>query len=479
MSTVQPTGHGLVGSVLEGSYRIDGLLGEGGMGAVYSATHLRLDKRVAVKVMARELAAAPDALMRFRREALVTGNLGHPNIVQVFDFSTTPTGEPFLVMEFLDGEDLERRLRRQGRLSPATTLHIVKQVAAALMATHAKGIVHRDLKPANIYLLEAAGAADFVKVLDFGISKVHSASVKLTKTSAIMGTPAYMSPEQAEGKLEDLDERTDQWALACITWECLAGEAPFVGDNIPSILLKVVSRPPPPLLPQVAGLHPQVEGLLLRALAKNKHDRFATVHEFAAALEAALVDAAAKPVPSVPRTVQISQTMADEGQVERPDLPAAFTRTAGEIDDEADLKDVRSKTWIWAATVGAAAILLVAALLLFRSEPAPKPVSATPPPAAVPTPMAQQPAPTLAQPAPAAPVPAAPAARAPGLAPAQPSPTEAAADHKTTAPERPGKERGPEARSGMRSPVPAAGEPKAARPPAPRRRVERRMIEDL
>jgi len=128
----------LVGTVLDGSYRIEGLLGEGGMGAVYAARHLRLEKRMAVKVMARELTANAEALARFRREALVTSGLGHPHIVQVFDFSTTPTGEPFLVMEFLDGEDLDHRLRRVGRLPAADVVRMVKQVASALMATHNK-----------------------------------------------------------------------------------------------------------------------------------------------------------------------------------------------------------------------------------------------------------------------------------------------------------------------------------------------------
>ena len=285
--------HALVGTVLDGSYRIEGLLGEGGMGAVYAATHLRLEKRVAVKVMARELTANPEALARFRREALVTSGLGHPHIVQVFDFSTTPTGEPFLVMEFLDGEDLDHRLRRVGRLPAADVVRMVKQVASALMATHNKGIVHRDLKPANIYLLEVAGETDFVKVLDFGISKVRSASTKLTRTSSIMGTPNYMSPEQAKGNTEAIDERTDQWALACIAWECLSGQGPFVGENVPSILFQIVHEPPPSLLPQVADLYPQVEAVLLRGLAKNKNDRFAKVDDFATELEAAVTDSAA------------------------------------------------------------------------------------------------------------------------------------------------------------------------------------------
>ena len=223
MSPAGKAAEDLLGTVLEGAYRIERLVGEGGMGAVYEAAHLRLGTRVAVKVMARELAANPEALARFHREALVTSGLGHPHIVKVLDFSTTPSGEPFLAMEFLEGEDLEHRLRRVRRLPIAEVVHIIKQVASALAATHAKAIVHRDLKPGNIFLLTAAGENDFVKVLDFGISKVRSASTKLTRTSSVMGTPAYMSPEQARGHIEDIDERTDQWALACIVWECLSG----------------------------------------------------------------------------------------------------------------------------------------------------------------------------------------------------------------------------------------------------------------
>ena len=349
--------HAMVGTVLDSSYRIEGLLGEGGMGAVYAATHLRLDKRVAVKVMARELTANPEALARFRREALVTSGLGHPHIVQVFDFSTTPTGEPFLVMEFLDGEDLDHRLRRVGCLPAADVVRMVKQVASALMATHNKGIVHRDLKPANIYLLEVAGETAFVKVLDFGISKVRSASTKLTRTSSVMGTPNYMSPEQAKGNIEDIDERTDQWALACIVWECLSGQGPFLGENVPSILFQIVHEPPSSLLPKVAGLHPQVEEVLLRGLAKNKNDRFAKVDDFAAALEAALTGNAGRVVPSVSRMLR-------------------------EPDDHLDLPPTRSKAWIWGAVLGAVAILIVGGILLFRSGASPKPVVAAPPAAA-------------------------------------------------------------------------------------------------
>ena len=150
------------GALLEGAYRIFRVVGEGGMGTVYEGLQLRLNKRVAIKVMSRELAANPEALARFRREAEVTSSIGHPHIVHVTDFGSTPTGEPFMVMEFLDGEDLESRLRRVGRLAPAAVLHVVKQVASALTATHQQGIVHRDLKPANIYQIGRASCRERV-----------------------------------------------------------------------------------------------------------------------------------------------------------------------------------------------------------------------------------------------------------------------------------------------------------------------------
>jgi serine/threonine protein kinase len=379
------TAGNLVGVVLDGSYRIESLLGEGGMGAVYRATQLRLDKPVAVKVMARELAANQEALERFRREARVTSGLGHPNIVQVFDFSATPTGEPFFVLEFLEGEDLDHRLRRVGRLPISDVVHVVKQVASALAATHAKGIVHRDLKPGNIYLLDIAGTKDFVKVLDFGISKVRSASTKLTRTSSIMGTPNYMSPEQARGQIDDIDERTDQWALGCIAWECLAGRGPFVGENVPSILFQIVHEPPPPLLPSVAGLHPQVEEVLLRALAKNKTERFPTVGDFASALEAASTSAASVMQPTIPKLAPPSAP--DTGTQDRANPSTTFTQTAGEMDDALDNLPSSSKRWAWVLAVVAVAGLL--AFLLLRPGPPAKPVvpslpSAAPPSAPVP-----------------------------------------------------------------------------------------------
>ncbi len=467
MGEEQQTLSALVGVVLDGSYRIERLLGEGGMGAVYHATQLRLDKPVAVKVMARELSAAPEALARFHREALVTSNLGHPNIVQVFDFSTTSTGEPFLVMEFLDGEDLEHRLRREGRLSPPAMLHIIRQVAAALMATHGKGIVHRDLKPANIYLLAATGAGDFVKVLDFGISKVRSATTKLTRTTSIMGTPGYMSPEQASGKVEDIDETTDQWALACITWECLAGEVPFSGESPLATLFQVVHEPPPPLLPKVPGLHPKVEDVLLRALSKKKSERFASVSDFVAALEEAVTGATSKGLASVPLTMRLSEAGTAAGPVGKPAQSTTFTQTTGELNDEVDLAIVRSRAWIW-AVVGAATIILIGTFLLLRPRPAPKPVAASTPPAAsapVSTPVRKQ----LQM----------PVAPTPGLVPSQPPATTDTTAHASPEPSQSTQEmHGTEAKAGSTA-VPAKSPRKHAHPVARRPHAKERMIEDL
>ena len=399
MSSEKPSAETLVGTVLEGAYRIDTLIGEGGMGAVYQATHLRLGKRVAVKVMARELSANSEALARFHREAVVTSGLGHPNIVQVFDFSTTPTGEPFLVMEFLEGEDLDHRIRRTGHVSPAIVLHIIEQVSAALAATHAKGIVHRDLKPANIFLLEAAGAAGFVKVLDFGISKVRASTTKLTQATAVMGTPNYMSPEQAMGQVTEIDERTDQWALACIAWECLSGEGPFVGESIPSILFQVVHEAPAPLQPRVPSLPPQVEPVLRRALSKKKDDRFASVADFARAMRDAISGqsqaiATAGSAPHAAPPASIPNLL----------VPTTFTRTSGELEGLHESPGPTRSRWIWAGAASAGIVLLVGVFLLLPSSAGSKAVSPSQPR----SPAHPAPPPPETPPAPPAPKPPAP-----------------------------------------------------------------------
>ena len=293
----------LVGTVLEGAYRITRLIGEGGMGAVYEAVQLRLNKRVAIKLMARDLASNREALARFRREAEITSHLGHPHLVTVVDFGQAESGEPYLVMEYLEGEDLDHRLRRVGRMSIEAVVHVVRQVASALNAAHDQGVVHRDLKPGNVFLVQIPGEPDFVKILDFGISKMKAARTQLTSASAVMGTPNYMSPEQATGMLEEIDHRTDQWALACIAWEMLLGRGPFVADEVAALLYQIINLDPHPLAPRVPGLPPAVETALRRALRKKPAERFSSMREFSRELEAA---AFGRPADVTPAPVLVS-----------------------------------------------------------------------------------------------------------------------------------------------------------------------------
>ncbi len=273
-----------LGAVLSNTYRIERLLGRGGMGLVFEASHLRVPKRVAVKV----LLTAPDAeqLARFRQEAEVASRLGHPNIVDVIDFDTLPSGIPFLVMELLDGESLAARMQL-GMIPQPEALAILRQIASALYAAHGAGVIHRDLKPENVFLCrrEHDGAiVDDVKILDFGISKVFGSAVVRTREDLVLGTPKYMAPEQATAKHDEIDARTDQFSLAVIAYEMLAGSAPFEGDNATAVMFKIVYEPVAPLGPLAPDSSPAVVAAITRALAKAPADRFEDLSAFIEAL---------------------------------------------------------------------------------------------------------------------------------------------------------------------------------------------------
>lgn len=254
------------------------------MGMVFEAEHVRLKRRLAVKVLAQHLAKDAHALARFNREAEIISQLQHPHVVQVTDFDTTEAGEPYLVMELLAGESLASRLERERCLPIVDAVRIAYQVSSGLAAAHSANIVHRDLKPANIFLTQVAGQGVLVKLLDFGISKRTGAGKGLTGEYDILGTPDYMAPEQALGKTAHVDHRGDQYALAVITYEMLAGRTPFAGDDVMEVLRQVISAEPPPL----QHLAPHVPGeaceVLRRALSKDPDQRFASITEFAAAL---------------------------------------------------------------------------------------------------------------------------------------------------------------------------------------------------
>jgi eukaryotic-like serine/threonine-protein kinase len=287
-----------VGTVLGDTYKLTRMVGYGGMGAVFEAKQLSSGKRVAVKVMSRELAAYEEALARFRREVKVTTELAHPNIIDVVDFGSAPSGEPYLVMEFLEGEDLERCLTRVERLRLSTAVQIVNQLASALAVAHGAGVVHRDLKPANVFLVRVPGGQVFIKVLDFGISKVLKASTtQLTMARAVVGTPEFMAPEQAAGRVDQIDHRTDQWSLACVAWQMVSGYLPFNNQDVNGLLEQVMSGEPTPLGPYADRIPPELGKVLRRALSKKREGRFPTITAFARAFEAAVTGKTPRPLP--------------------------------------------------------------------------------------------------------------------------------------------------------------------------------------
>jgi serine/threonine-protein kinase len=272
------------------------------MGAVYEASHTATGKRVAVKVMHRAVAAYPEALARFRREAKVTSELTHPHVVSIYGFGAAPTGQPYLVMEFLEGEDLQTRLQRLGALPLQTVVQIVNQLASALKEAHVAGVVHRDLKPDNVFLVDVPGGGVFAKVVDFGLAKVlNPSATKLTVARAVFGTPEFMSPEQAEGRQDAIDHRSDQWSLACLAWFASTACLPFSGPDVNAILDQVIAGVPTPVGPGAPQLPAEVDKVLRRALSRRRSDRFPTIRSFARAFEDAASPARPGTAPAQPR----------------------------------------------------------------------------------------------------------------------------------------------------------------------------------
>ena len=270
------------GTLLGGTYRIVRRIGSGGMGEVYEATHERLAHRYAVKFLHPGVRDHPEALPRFMREAQVTSLLRHPAIVSVVDFNTLPDGSAYLVMEYLEGESLGKVLARTGPLPLQRVVDITDQISAALTAAHLRGVVHRDMHPQNVFVMPGTGGqSERIKVLDFGISKIASISQKITGMAAVMGTPQYMSPEQAEGKGDELDAASDQFSLAAIIYEMLTGRKAFAGETLASVAYQIVHARPVPIHDYRPELPVELENVVSRGLAKNKRDRFPSVSELA------------------------------------------------------------------------------------------------------------------------------------------------------------------------------------------------------
>lgn len=284
----------MIGRVFDGKYRLDEPLGGGGMGTVYRATHLLIDRSVAVKVLSQRFVGDETAQQRFRREARASGRMKHPNAVTVNDFGATEDGWLYIVMELLEGLTLRDLLAREAPLDPARAVSFMLQTCAAVGAAHDAGLIHRDLKPANIFIEQRPNLPAVVKVLDFGLAKFvveeHDDDFKtLTQVGAIIGTPRYMSPEQCSGAAP-LTAASDVYSLGIILYEMLTGAVPFSADTFLGVALKQVSEPPRPPREIVATIPQELERVVLHALAKDPSIRPADANEFRSELHGLAAD---------------------------------------------------------------------------------------------------------------------------------------------------------------------------------------------
>jgi serine/threonine-protein kinase len=279
---------GYLGATVGKKYRIERLIGEGGMGRVYLATQLALEKPVVLKVLRRWLLSDERTVERFRREARTASRLSHPNSITVLDFGQTEAGDHYLAMEFISGKDLQQVLSTEWPLSEERVIRIASQVLSALAEAHAAGVIHRDLKPENIMIEQRRGDPDFVKVLDFGIAKIQDPapgeSAALTRAGFVCGTPEYMSPEQARGA--ELDARSDLYAVGVILYQLVAGALPFEATSPAMFATKHLSELPiPPSRRRAdANISADLEALILRALSKQPEVRPQTALGFRAEL---------------------------------------------------------------------------------------------------------------------------------------------------------------------------------------------------
>jgi serine/threonine protein kinase len=387
-----------------GNYKIMAKLGEGGMGLVYLAEHPLIGRKVALKAIHPELSRNAEVVSRFMTEAKSVNQIGNEHIVDVSDFGNTPEGEFYFIMEFLQGESLADRLRRERLLPAARALQIASQVADALAASHAHGIIHRDLKPENIFLINRGQTTDFVKVLDFGLAKLTQGEEKVshkTRTGSVMGTPYYMSPEQCEGKA-NIDHRADVYSLGVILFEMMTGRVPFGGEGYGEIIVKHLTTPAPAPRDINPAITPEQQAVILRALQKSRDARYASMMEFNAALldpvgfaGHAPGEAAVAPV----KTGDVSSSLSLRGPSENSDvrkvpMPSTF-RHAGEVMDE-EMEIPRSRKGLVIGVVAAMAVAGAAAMFFLKRDTVDRAVAAatqTAPPAAASPPAA--PGPTM------------------------------------------------------------------------------------
>jgi serine/threonine protein kinase len=276
------------GAIIGGKYRVQRIIGRGGMGVVLSASHVELAQEVAIKLLLPDATQDAEGVTRFLREGKNAARFTSPHITKVYDVGRLHTGEPFLVMEFLRGRDLKNIVERNGPQPPEVVMNWMLEAAEGLAEAHALGIVHRDVKPGNLFLAETAGGRHMIKLLDFGISKqTHAGEADLTGTSSTMGSPRYMAPEQMKSP-KGVDHRVDIWGLGTILYELTTGRPPFTGASLTEVVVEVLHKEPPSPMSLRPTLPRPLNDVILRCLEKNPDARIQTAADFARALRAVL-----------------------------------------------------------------------------------------------------------------------------------------------------------------------------------------------
>jgi serine/threonine-protein kinase len=366
----------LVGQVIAGRYQVLGPIGKGGMGAIYEVRHLKLQRSFALKRLSPQLADDTEALARFRREAEVVGRLRHPNVVEVVDWESLPDGTPCIILELLRGEDLDHRLERAGPLEWVALLQIADAVLGALEVAHRAGIVHRDLKPQNIFLATDDAGEEHVKLLDFGVSKVHGSDSLHTADQRLVGTPAYMSPEQADGRQDLVDAATDAWAMGGILYEMATARVAFAASSTPATLYRICHGRPEPL----TALRPDAPAAFVElvdaAISREPSRRIRSAGELRRRLRAALTPIAGNALPAVLRPLPPAETpppSVSPSLAHATTLSSAASQHGGAI---------RRRTWPLSIVVGATGVALavVVAVVVVARNPTPAPVALPPPP---------------------------------------------------------------------------------------------------
>jgi len=364
------------GDILAGKFRIERVLGQGGMGVVVAATHIQLDERVALKFLLPEALLNVEAVARFAREARASVKIKSEHVARVSDVGTLESGSPYMVMEYLEGQDLAGFVGSRGAMPIHDAVEFVLQACEALAEAHALGIVHRDLKPANLFVTLRADGTPCVKVLDFGISKFttpgSSSDMGMTKTSTVMGSPLYMSPEQLSSS-RNVDARTDIWAIGVILYEVISGRVPFEAETMPQLCGMILQESPPALSSLRADVPAGLEEVIHHCLAKDRAQRFANVAELARALAPFGPPSAMRSAERIARVLRAPgvQNVADSGS---PGAVEATTSGALALPQAAHPQRTKATVWL-AFAAGAAALFGGAVWALHRSAPVSGPPS--------------------------------------------------------------------------------------------------------